>query len=194
MKKLVYGKGYNDGSRPAKVAGVHLKEYAVWQKMLQRCFNEKGHIRQPTYKGCTVSDNFLNYSYFYDWCQKQIGFGKQGWQLDKDILGSSNKIYGENTCVFVPREINNFFTDRLNHRGGLPVGVSLHKPNGQYLSSCNLKGKKKHLGLYATPQEAFVVYKTFKEDLCKQLALKWKNEIDERLFNAMMKWEVNEGI
>ena len=37
---------------------------------------------------------------------------------------------------------------------------------------------------------AFTVYKPFKEALCKQLALKWQSEIDERLFNAMMNWSV----
>ena len=39
-------------------------------------------------------------------------------------------------------------------------------------------------------EEAFAVYKPFKEALCKELALKWQSEIDERLFNAMMSWSV----
>ena len=51
--------------------------------------------------------------------------------------------------------------------------------------------KQEHLGYFDTPQEAFAVYKPFKENLCKQLALKWQTEIDERLFNAMMNWTVN---
>ena len=54
-----------------------------------------------------------------------------------------------------------------------------------------MNGKRKHLGLFDTPEEAFAAYKPFKEALCKQLALKWESEIDERLFNAMMKWEIN---
>ena len=34
--------------------------------------------------------------------------------------------------------------------------------------------------------------KHVKENLCKQLALKWKDEIDERLFNAMMNWQIHQ--
>ena len=89
--------------------------------MLKRCFSEKYQTRQPTYKGCNVSDNFLNYSFFYDWCQEQIGFGKvddkgRCWCLDKDLLFVGNKTYSETTCVFVPQEINLFFNEYGNAR------------------------------------------------------------------------------
>ena len=91
MNKLVYGVGFNDKTRPANVDGKKVKEYELWKDMLRRCFSEKCQTLYPTYKGCNVSDNFLNYSYFYDWCQGQIGFGKvddkgRYWQLDKDLL------------------------------------------------------------------------------------------------------------
>ena len=72
MNKLLYGVGFNDKTRPAKVDGKNVKEYKLWQDMLTRCFSEKYQTRYPTYKGCNVSDNFLNYRYFYDWCQGRI--------------------------------------------------------------------------------------------------------------------------
>jgi hypothetical protein len=197
MSKLVYGKGFNDRSRPTKVDGKNVKEYELWRQMLNRCYGEKYQDIQPTYKGCNVSDNFLNYAYFYDWCQQQIGFKSidekgRSWHLDKDILFTGNKIYSEDTCVFVPREINNFFTDRGNDRGDYPVGVSFHKRRCKFQAHCAVNGELKYLGLFNTPREAFTVYKPFKEALCKQLALKWQHEIDTRLFNAMMSWEVKE--
>ena len=195
MSKLVYGKGFNDKTRPAKVGGKIVKEYDLWQSMLERCFGEKLQTRRPTYKGCNVSDNFLTYSYFYDWCQKQIGFGKvdekgRSWCLDKDILFTGNKTYSETACVFVPNEINTFFIDCGNARGEYPVGVCFDKRVGKFKAYCRVNSKTKNLGLFNTPQEAFTAYKPFKENLCKQLALKWKDEIDERLFNAMMNWSV----
>ena len=121
MSKLVYGKGFNDKTRPTFVDGKIVKEYALWQDMLKRCFSEKYQTHKPTYKGCNVSDNFLHYSFFYDWCQEQIGFGKvddkcRYWQLDKDLLFVGNKTYSETACVFVPQEINSFFTDSGNTR------------------------------------------------------------------------------
>ena len=197
MSKLVYGVGFNDKTRPAKVDGKIVKEYDLWQSMLSRCFSEKYQTRYPTYKGCNVSDNFLNYSFFYDWCHKQIGFGKvdekgRYWELEKDLLFTGNKTYSETNCVFVPHEINLFFNNHGNARGEYPVGVYFHKASGKFKAQCKVNGKRQHLGLFNTPQEAFAVYKPFKEDLCKQLALKWQSEIDERLFNAMMKWEVKD--
>ena len=195
MNKLVYGVGFNDKTRPAKVDGKNVKEYKLWQDMLTRCFSEKLQTRYPTYKGCNVSDNFLHYSFFYDWCQEQIGFGKvddkgRYWQLDKDLLFVGNKTYSETTCVFVPKEINVFFVDSGASRGNYPLGVNFHKASGKYVARCWVNGNQQHLGLFNTPQEAFAVYKPFKEALCKQLALKWQSEIDSRLFNAMIKWSV----
>ena len=195
MKKLVFGVGFNDKTRPAKVDGKKVKEYALWQSMLRRCFIEKEQTRYPTYKGCNVSDNFLNYAYFYDWCQGQIGFGKvddkgRSWCLDKDLLFVDNKTYSETACVFVPNEINVFFTDRGKARGEYPLGVYFNKASGKFKAQCTVNGKIKHLGYFNTPEEAFTAYKPFKDALCKQLALKWQSEIDERLFNAMMNWSV----
>ena len=193
MSKLVYGVGFNDKTRPAFVDGKNVKEYNLWTNMLERCFSEKLQTRCPTYKGCNVSNNFLNYSFFYDWCQEQTCFGKvdekgRNWCLDKDLLFVDNKTYSETTCVFVPHEINSFFIDCDATKGEHPVGVNFHKESGKFLVRCWANGKRQYLGLFNTQQEAFLVYKPFKENLCKQLALKWESEIDPRLFNAMMSW------
>ena len=197
VKDLVHGVGFNDKTRPAKIDGKIVKEYNLWQQMLNRCFSEKCQTRCPTYKGCNVSDNFLHYSFFYDWCHKQIGFGKvdekgHSWCLDKDLLFADNKTYSETTCVFVPQEINTFFTDSGAIRGKYPLGVCFDKQKGKFRARCNLNGKQQYLGLFDTPEEAFTVYKPFKEALCKELANKWQSEIDQRVYNTMMVWEVSE--
>ena len=96
----------------------------------------------------------------------------------------------ETTCVFVPQEINKFFNEHGNARGEYPLGVYFDKRAGKFKAYCTVNGKLQHLGYFNTPQEAFAVYKPFKENLCKQLALKWQSEIDPRLFNAMMNWSV----
>ena len=197
MKKPVCGVGFNDKTRPCWVDGKNVKEYKLWQNMLRRCFDEKEQTRYPTYRGCSVSDNFLNYSYFYEWCQEQIGFGKvdekgRSWCLDKDLLFVGNKTYSETNCVFVPHEINLFFTDSGKARGEYPLGVYFNKARGNFVAYCAVNSKQQYLGYFNTPEEAFAVYKPFKENLCKQLALKWQSEIDERLFNTMMNWSVKD--
>ena len=70
------------------------------------------------------------------------------------------------------------------------MGVYFHKARGKFHANCAVNGKRQHLGLFDTPEEAFAAYRPFKEALCKQLALKWQSEIDERLFNTMMNWSV----
>lgn len=193
--KLVCGVGINEKTRPAKVNDKKTKEYALWYNMIQRCYYEKLHTRRATYVGCTVSENFKNYSYFYDWCQKQIGFycidgNGRNWNLDKDIVIRNNKNYSEDTCVFVPFEVNLFFVDNKIVRGENPIGIYFYKQTGKYKATCAVNGKAKHLGFFSTPEEAFSVYKQFKESLCKELATKWRGQIDNRVYDAMMTWSV----
>ena len=102
----VCGVGILGTKYPPKVNGVRTKEYELWCNMLKRCYSEVYKKQRPTYEGCKVSDNFKNYEYFYEWCNQQIGFGNQGWHLDKDLLTKGNKVYSEDSCIFIPSEIN----------------------------------------------------------------------------------------
>ena len=48
MSKLVYGVGVNDKTRPAWVDGKIVKEYELWQSMLNRCLVKSiKHVNQP---------------------------------------------------------------------------------------------------------------------------------------------------
>ena len=90
------------GDEITKVNSKFLKEYDLWRGMLRRCYDTNLHKNHSTYLNCTVSDNFKHYPFFKGWCSKQIGFGNEGWHLDKDILFKGNKVYSEDTCCFVP--------------------------------------------------------------------------------------------
>lgn len=187
---IICGVGINDRSIPTKRNGVTIKEYSVWSAMIKRCYSVHVAEKQPTYRGCIVSDNFKNYSYFYGWCQTQVGFSKTGWQLDKDIILKGNTVYSEDYCAFVPKEINSLFTIRANDRGDFPLGVHYCTTHNLIKANCNKDGKKVDLGSFKTPEDAFMAYKTFKEDYIKEVANRYKNEIDERVYNSMMSWEV----
>ena len=104
----VYGIGILGTKYPIKVSGVKTKEYMLWQSMLERCYSDAFKKKRPTYEGCEVGDNFKSYEYFYEWCHKQIGFGDSGWHLDKDLLIKGNKVYSENTCVFLLPKLIHF--------------------------------------------------------------------------------------
>lgn len=188
MARLVCGIGVNDRKYPAKVNGKILKEYHLWSDLLIRCYSPKYQGKFPTYVGCQVSENFKNYSYFYEWCQSQIGFGQKGYHLDKDLLVKENKIYSEETCLFLPQELNNLLVSCRACRGSYPVGVSAYQ--GKFEAQCSHNASSKHLGRFDTIEEAFQAYKETKETYIRLQAEKWKALIDPRAFAALMAYTV----
>lgn len=170
--------------------GNMLKEYQVWKGMLERCYSDKFQAKKPTYKGCIVSENFRYYPYFEEWCNNQIGFDQVGWHLDKDILVKGNKIYSEDTCCFVPQEVNNLLTYKRTKKGSCVTGVSFDTKANKFVSKLNKKGKYVSLGVFTTELEAFLAYKQAKESHIKEVANKWKDQIDARVYEALMKYEV----
>lgn len=178
------------GDEIVYINGKHTAEYELWAGVLQRCYSEKDKEKYSAYKDCTVSDNFKYFPYFKEWCNSQIGFGQDGWQLDKDILVKGNKVYSEKTCCFVPREINNLFIKRCANRGIYPLGVSYHTASGKFISNISTDGLQRSLGLFNTPEEAFLVYKQTKEEHIKQVANRWKDRIDTRVYEALMVYKV----
>ena len=192
----VYGVGITGTKYPSKVNGVVTKEYKLWHSMLVRCYSDVYKKRQPTYEYCEVSDKFKSYEYFYEWCHKQIGFGVDGngnpFQLDKDLLVKGNKVYSEDSCVFLPQGINKMLTKSNALRGEHSIGVSWSKTNRAFMAQvAKGKGKQKNLGYFATELEAFNAYKVAKEAFIKEQANEFKSQIDERAYEALMKYEVN---
>ena len=188
----VYGIGVLGTKYPSKVNGVKTKEYTLWCNMLKRCYSDAYRKRYQTYEDCEVSENFKSYEYFYEWCHKQIGFDNDGWHLDKDSLVKGNKVYSESTYVFLPAEINSLLTKSTASRGKHLIGVSWHKKDNAFVATVSKgKGKSEYLGSFKTEIEAFNTYKTAKESFIKEQAEKWKDQIDIRAYNALMKYEVN---
>ena len=188
---LVYGVGINDWVGAVKVGGKNIKEYQLWQNMLERCFDDKLKQKRPTYKDVTCSKEWLLMTSFIDDVSKMKGYDLEGWELDKDILVKGNKLYSKDTCCFVPSEINLLLIKSDNARGEWPVGVYFDKAPGRFRARLSINGKMKHLGLFTTPEEAFQAYKLAKEAYIKVVAEKWKHLLDEKVFQALMAYEVN---
>jgi len=189
-RSLVYGAGINDWSGKVKVDGKMIMEYVLWKGVLQRCFDEKLKQKRPTYEGVTCSKEWLSLTKFIEDVSQMRGYGLSGWALDKDILVKGNKLYNKDTCCFVPLEVNNLLTKRDNCRGEYPVGVYFEKASGKFKAQLRINGKKKFLGYFTSPIEAFQAYKTAKEAHIKVVAEKWKDILDERVFQALMTYEV----
>ena len=103
-------------------------------------------------------------------------------------MHKGNKEYSPENCCFVPTEINDCFTKRLNERGDYPIGV--RKKGNSIIAQINYMGKKKHLGSFKTVEEAFNAYKIAKEQCIKEYAEKYKGQITDEVYNALINYKV----
>lgn len=181
QKRLVFGKGINDLYNVSQE-----KSYGVWMMMLRRCYDTKLLVKEPSYVGCYVCDEWALYSNFKSWFDKNY---IEGFELDKDLLVKGNKEYSSSTCCFLPKEINSLLTKRQNHRGEYPIGV--HKANkNSFKVLLSIDGRLKKVGVYDSEQEAFVAYKKNKEENIKRIAKKFKGTISNEAYDALMNYNV----
>ena len=185
MAKLVQGVGINDANYcvRTKINGnrVMCPFYSTWADMLKRCYSAKAQKRQPTYVECSVHPDWLTFSRFKSWMERQQWRGNQ---LDKDIIKAGNKVYSADTCAFVDQMTNIFVHERGAARGLLPLGVSLHKQNKTFIAECNnpFSNRGKYVGSFDCPNKAHLAWKKRKHELALQLA---DLQTDERVAQAL---------
>lgn len=162
-RRPICGFGINDADyMTQKVINgktISCEIYSTWSRMIARCYSVKLHLRLPTYKGCTVCEEWLTFSNFSKWYESN---NVEGYHLDKDIKIKGNKLYGPDTCLFVPQCINKLLLDGAAKRGPYPTGVALNKRNGKFLVQIGVDGKAKYIGYFATTGEASKAYKEAK--------------------------------
>ena len=178
--------GHENGVRKQKLVWI-CPFYRVWRNMLERCYSIKFQERQPTYKGCSVSEGWKIFSNFRTWMVTQDWTDKQ---LDKDLLLEGNKVYSENTCVFVTRMVNSFTTDSGAARGEWLIGVYWNKKKSKFQSRCRNPFTKKceHLGYFICEQEAHQAWLKRKLELAKELAAE---QTDKRVAKALVERYTN---
>ena len=188
--KAILGVGYiGYGKYKPTLNKKTSKCYTSWQSMLARCYNEKSQVltKNKSYVECNVTEKWHNFQNFAQWFEENYNFETmQGWCLDKDIIIKGNKIYSPETCCFVPNEINTLFT-KIHKIDKLPTGVTDSKNNSYRVA---LPRSKKGKRCYKTVEEAFQAYKEVKEEYIKEVADKWKDLIDPRVYEAMYNYKV----
>lgn len=97
-----------------------------------------------------------------------------------------NKIYSPDTCVLAPVQINNLILDSGAIRGDYPIGVCFHKATRKFTATLKDGKKRKSLGYFDSSERAAIAYQKAKKQRIREVALEWKDRIDERLFNALM--------
>lgn len=196
-ERTIYGIGYiGEGKYKVSENGKLTKVYQRWYEMVRRCYDSKYHKKYLTYTNCEVDEKWLNFQNFGTWHDENYyKIEGEKMELDKDILVKHNKIYSPETCVYVPQTINKLFVKRQNDRGESVIGTSPTQ-NGKYQVRCNLinpktgKSKNKYLGVYETQEKAFEVYKYYKERNIKEIGNYYKEQIPQKLYDALYDYEV----
>lgn len=191
QRKPIYGVGYNSRGRyKSKTDGKATKEYEAWRGMIKRCYDPDYQEKFPTYKGCSVADEWKDYQVFAEWYVNSVGY-ESGYQLDKDLLVKGNKVYSANSCCLLPHELNSLLTDRRALRGLHPVGVTMTRSIKKFRARLRVDNKEVYIGHYKTAEEAFDAYKLAKEQNVKSMADKWADKIDKRAYLALLNWRVS---
>jgi len=100
LKPSVRGVGYlGDGKYNVVENGNTTLYYKKWSSMLRRCYCKRYINKNPTYIGCTVCKEWLNFQIFAKWLDDQRQ--PSSYQLDKDIKVKDNKLYSPKTCLLV---------------------------------------------------------------------------------------------
>lgn len=189
MEKLIEGVGINDAGYPTQLnekfespTGELRRRvlwrcpyYTKWTDMIRRCYSDKRQEKQPTYKGCTVCEDWIRFSNFRSWMETQDWEGKH---LDKDLLNYGNKLYSPENCRFIPPLVNKFIKESRETRGKLPIGVCWHERDGKFVSQCSnpFNGKVEFLGYFSTPDDAHLAWLKRKLILATEISL----QIDDK--------------
>lgn len=187
----VFGVGYRDGI-PSKVNGITTDLYNAWVGVLERCYSPSLHERYPSYKECSVCDEWLHLSNFKKWFEENH---REGYEIDKDIKKKGNKVYSPETCLYIPKSLNNLIKTNKNTRGATSsIGVRYIEDctNNPYEASIAKQDGRKVLGYFSDEVSAFLVYKSSKEAYIKELAEEYFKAglICKDTYNALLSYTV----
>jgi hypothetical protein len=173
---------------------THMPSYKMWSNMISRCYNTRTDRRRDiNYLGCSVDEEWHSFYNFNEWFEEEIKKYKSNEKmcLDKDLLVKNNKVYSKKTCVLIPDRVNIFFTKTTFKRGNYPIGV--YKKEGKFRAQCcdPLKKRRRTLGLFKNPNDAFLCYKKIKEQYAKELADYYNGKINPKAIEALRNYEVD---
>ena len=170
--------------------------YSIWNGIYIRCYK-----RDDVYDGSFMCDlwRYDKDSFAEWWSAEYYECDGESMAADKDLLFPGNKEYAPDKCCIIPQTLNTMLSNCKKHRSqskfartDLPLGVRYDSKTKMYYGEITPYGHDEviRLSCWNTPEEAFEEYRIIKKADITVMTVKYKNYIPQRVFDALMRYEV----
>lgn len=174
--------------------------YKIYEGIYARCYGGSSLFVNQCYDDAYMCDEWKNSrDSFAEWYSANYyECDGERMAVDKDLLCRGNKEYAPDKCCILPETINSALASATKRRSRYKsakvyaIGVDYDKARDKFFARITPFGHDKQVKLHYwdTEEEAFQEYKLFKESEIRTLALRYKDKIPDRLFDALIKYEV----
>ena len=176
------------------------RAHRIWSGIYNRCY-----IRDDVYDGSTMCDLWKDDpDAFAEWYNSEYyEVDGESMAVDKDLLCPGNKDYSPDKCCILPQSLNTMLSNSKKHRApkkygryvryvDLPYGVKYDEKREKYFGRIKPFGHDETIDLsyWETAEEAFAEYKRVKEADILLAAVKYKNKIPKKVYDALLRVEV----
>jgi len=147
----------------------------AWWRMFRRV------MKNEHYKGVKIAEDWYTFENFLNWALLEPFSSQDGYDLDKDILSGEEKIYGPETCCFIPSSLNKQlinFDKCPNYRQG--------GKQSWWLDYKDPMTDKRTYTKVSTEEEAIQLSQKLKAERIRFAAEKYRGEIAERAYQALI--------
>lgn len=165
------------------------KDKSCWSDMIIRCINKERSKKIASYDLVKISEDFLVFANFLDWLHEQNIYKLvSDWQLDKDLF--FNGYYSRESCCLLPKEVNLSLVGLRSTRSNTGyTGVTFCRREKVYVAKIHKFGKHYNLGSFKCPEEAYNVWKNAKLSHLQQLAEKYQDVLDRKVYDKLINFD-----
>lgn len=176
ISNRVYGVGINDYHGPTLyyIDGkeVRCPFYTRWRSILSFCYSERVINANPSYEGCYVCDDWIYFSRFRAWMEKQDW---EGSDIHRDFPFGRSRCYSPETCIFLPTLVSGIVNIRNSGKSELPLGVYFDSSRNKFRVTLKANNKTITIGRFDHPNEAHKAWLIAKAEAIKELLPDYEN-------------------
>lgn len=202
--KATYGIGFYSDESNITEEEIKSKCNAIWRRMFSLCYSiSDSYTKDKNGREYTLCKEWYDYNNFKKW------YDENYYELENEsvyfspmCIKKNNTHFCSQLCVFVPQSILGLLYGYIKeeYENKCVCGVQRVKRKGEnkysyksvmkIVAELNKGSDNYYIGTYDTAEEAFINYKIVKELYIKGVAYHYKDRIPEKLYNAMLNWEI----